>query len=554
MSWYQEDVNVLTTLGRAVQSTAKRVTAIAKVGATSGFMHAVTMPGAKAALAVLRSGSQNPSAIYRVHAKNSPDRAAVICGDVKLTFAELDARIDRLAHGLAAAGFGRGRGLVLMMKNSIEFIELTAACARIGASAIAVSWRTKPDELIYLANDSGAAGIACDADLLPVVQGAAPQLSAELMKRVYVVGDTLTKLYAETTAPFAQPKKDDDEAAVVIYTSGTTGKPKGAVRKFPRDAMSAALRFIGATPMRYDDVHLVACPLYHTTAFGFLSLSHLIGSTIVVMPEFKPDAFLQLVEKHRVTTAAMVPTMLHRVLELGREAIERNDARSLRIVFTTGAALPTPVANAFMDQFGDIIHNVYGATETGTVTLALPRDLRSAPGTIGRAVPGIGIRLYDDGGNLARSGELFAKSDLLVAGYHNDERATASSMRDGYFSVGDIARVDDVGRYFIEGRKRDMIISGGVNVYPAEVESVLESHPSVAEVAIVGVEDKDFGERVRAFIALKPGAKLTDKELIAWAKEKLSGAKVPRDIVFMDALPRNPTGKVLKKELRAHSS
>ena len=245
-----ERAGKLTIIPSFLRSSVKRVGALVKVGRSSGFAHTMTMNGAKAALRILRSGSQNPSAIYRVHATNSPQRTAVICGDERLSFAELDVRIDRLAHGLSAAGFGRGRGLVLMMKNGIEFIELTAACARIGASAIAVSWRTKPDELVYLASDSGARGIACDADLLGVVAGAASQLTPELLERVYAIGGAregaaslhvrpLAEMYSSDASQFVPPKKADDEAAVVIYTSGTTGKPKGAVRRFPRDAMSA---------------------------------------------------------------------------------------------------------------------------------------------------------------------------------------------------------------------------------------------------------------------------------------------------------------------------
>lgn len=525
-------------------------------------MHTMSRAGVSAAVKTLLKGTQNPSELYRLHAQNSPNRAAVIAGDRVLTFAELDRRIDQLAHGLHAQGFGPGRGLLIMMKNCIEALELTAACARIGSSAIAVSWRTKPDELVYLANDSQAFGIACDIELAPALDRAAPKLARHLLDRVFIAGAelggkapnarALSELYASTPEPYELKGKgqSDDEASVVIYTSGTTGKPKGAVRRFPRDAVTIALRFIAETPMRCDDVHLVACPLYHTTAFGFLTMSHLIGATVVLIADFKPALFLELVERHRVTTSAMVPTMLHRILELGPDALAKYDARSLRAVFTTGAPLPTPVANAFMDQFGDIIHNVYGSTETGVVTLATPRDLRAAPGTIGRAVPGVNIRLYDDAGQIGEAGELYVKTDLVVAGYHNNTSATEASMRDGYFSVGDVARIDDGSRYFIEGRKRDMIISGGVNVYPAEVESALEEHPALGEVAIVGVDDPDLGERVRAFVALKPGASLSKDELIAWAKERLSGAKVPRDVVFMDALPRNPTGKVLKRDLR----
>jgi fatty-acyl-CoA synthase len=348
----------------------------------------------------------------------------------------------------------------------------------------------------------------------------------------------------------------DDDAAVVVYTSGTTGKPKGAVRKFPRDTMSAAMRFINETPMRVDDIHLVTCPLYHSTAFGFLTLSHVLGNTVVIMDEFKPEAFLATVERYGVTSTAMVPTMLHRVMELPEAVRKKYDTRSLRVVFTGGAPLPGPLGIEFMDAFGDILFQFYGATETGLVTLAKPEDLRAAPATIGKAVPGNDIRLLDDDRRDVESGEvgeLYVKSKLLVAGYHQDAEATASSMVDGYFSVGDLARKDRYGRYFIEGRKRDMVISGGVNVYPAEVEGVLEQHPEVGEVAVVGVPDREWGERVRAFVVARAGTHLDEGSLKAFARERLAGPKVPRDFVFLDALPRNPTGKVLKRELRGRA-
>jgi fatty-acyl-CoA synthase len=347
-----------------------------------------------------------------------------------------------------------------------------------------------------------------------------------------------------------------EDAAVVIYTSGTTGKPKGAVRKFPKDGMHAIMQFLGETPMRADDVHLVTCPLYHSTAFGFLSFNALLGGTAVLMDEFKPEALLQLVEKHGVTTSAVVPTILHRVMALGPEVLAKYDVRSMRGIFTVGAPLPGPLGTQVMDHFGDVLFNCYGATETGLVTMAKPDDLRAAPGTIGKALPGNEVRLLDDKGKdvpPGTVGELYVRNKMLVAGYHNDAASTRASMREGFFSVGDLARRDRDGRFFIEGRKRDMIISGGVNVYPAEVEAAIEANPDVAEVAVVGVEDPEWGERVRAFVVRKPGTSLDEGALKLWCRDRLAGPKVPRDFVFLDALPRNPTGKVLKRELRTQA-
>jgi fatty-acyl-CoA synthase len=555
----------LQVLGADLREMPDRVRTSARLSRQSGMLWSLTKPGLIELARVFISGSQNPSLIYRVNARNSPSKAALIWRGRSTSFAELDERIDRLSGGLARRGIGRKSSIILMMKNRQEFVELGAAAARGGAAAVSISWRSTPKELAYLVNHSGARGIVTEPELLSTIEQAKDDLPAHFLQNVFIAGGTSTStgpvhttaldLLYEDPAPknAGIDASNDEDAAVVIYTSGTTGKPKGAVRKFPKDTMQAAFRFINETPMRVDDIHLVTCPLYHSTAYGFLSLSAILGQTVVLMDEFKPESFLDLVDRHGVTTTAIVPTMLHRVLDLPAETRRKYNARTLRAVFSGGAPLPAPLAIDFMDAFGDVLFNFYGATETGLVTLAKPADLRAAPGTIGKALPGNEIRLIGDDGRDVKPGdvgELYVKNKMLVAGYHNDDEATKSSMVDGFFSVGDLARRDVSGHFFIEGRKRDMVISGGVNVYPAEVEGVLEQHPDVAEVAVIGVPDREWGERVRAFIVKKSGTQLDDGALKVFARERLAGPKVPRDFVFVDALPRNPTGKVLKRELR----
>ena len=549
---------VAAGVGERVREAPERVRTTVRLSRQSGLLWSMTSPGLVEMVRTLASGSQNPSRLYRIHAKNSPGKPALIWRGRTTTWGELDARIDRLAAGLVRRGIGRGKSIVLMMRNRQELVELGAACARAGGAGVTISWRSTPKELVYLATHSGARGIALEPELLPIFEQAKPELPRDFF--VLVTGSdapegttALDAILDEDPRRAELAATDDEDAAVVIYTSGTTGKPKGAVRKFPKDTMQAVFRFINETPMRVDDVHLVTCPLYHSTAFGFLSFAHLLGATVVVMDEFKAEPFLEMIERHGVTTTACVPTMLHRVMELPEATRKKYDTRSLRAVFSGGAPLPAPLAIEFMDAFGDVVYNFYGATETGLVTLAKPQDLRGAPGTIGKAIPGNDIRLLDDTKNVVADGEvgeLYVKNKMLVAGYHKDEHATQESMASGYFSVGDLARRDRDGNYFIEGRKRDMVISGGVNVYPAEVESVLEKHPEIAEVAVVGVPDREWGERVRAFVVRRAGSALDEGALKVFARERLAGPKVPRDVVFLDALPRNPTGKVLKRELR----
>jgi fatty-acyl-CoA synthase len=547
----------LLTLAQDIRRTPARARALSDMNISSGLVWELSLRGVQTAAKNLLTGGTNPAMIYRIHGQNTPQKPAIIYRDGVTTFAELDSLVDRLAHGLTRRGVRKGTSFLLLMKNKVEFVALAIAATRIGASAVSASWRATPAELAYLVENSRARAIIFDHELASTVEMAELGAISTSLARFSVGGrvkgaDLLSELVdAAPSGKYAPEKGADDDAAVVIYTSGTTGKPKGAVRKFPKDAFTQACTFISSTPMRADDVHLVTCPLYHSTAFGFLSLSHLLGCTAVIMDEYKPQAFMDACEKYRVSTVAIVPTMLQRLLDAGPEVLRSRETRSLRAVFSGGAPLSGQLAAAFMDEFGDVLYNFYGATETGLVTLATPRDLRDAPGTIGRTLPGNHIKLLDESGRETNgTGELYVKNDLLVAGYYGDETATSDSMKDGFFSVGDLARKDRDGRFFIEGRKRDMIISGGVNVYPAEVEGALEAHPDVLEVAVVGVPDREWGEKVRAFVVPRQGVTLDEATIKLYAKARLSGAKVPRDFVFLDALPRNPTGKVLKRELR----
>ncbi|MCU0682801.1 MAG: fatty acid--CoA ligase family protein [Polyangiaceae bacterium] len=328
------------------------------------------------------------------------------------------------------------------------------------------------------------------------------------------------------------------------------------MRTFPRDALTQTLRFVDAAPFHRDDVHYVACPLYHATAYAFVSITLLLGAKVVLGDEFHPAAFDEDVRRHGVTHSAIVPTMLYRLVEAARaearQGAPRARSATLRALFVGGAPLTPALASAALEAFGDVLYQFYGATETGIVTFATPDDLRRAPGTIGRALRGNDVRLLDERGEPVAEGEvgeLYVKNAWSFDAYHNNGEATAAGRRAGRFSVGDLARRDAAGRYFLCGRKRELIISGGVNVYPAEVEAALAEHPDVAEAAVVGVPDDEWGERVRAYVVAREGRAPASAGLLAHCRERLSGPKVPREIVFLEALPRTPTGKVKKGEL-----
>jgi fatty-acyl-CoA synthase len=278
-----------------------------------------------------------------------------------------------------------------------------------------------------------------------------------------------------------------------------------------------------------------------------------LGATCVLQNHFDPEQALDIIKKERVTCSLMVPTMFIRMTNLPAETLKQYDTSSLRWVMSGAAPLTTDAARRFMEQFGPILWNFYGATETGLVTLAGPHDHVTHPGTIGKKLRGNEIRLLDDAGHqvqVGQVGELYARNPTLISGYHGNEDATRSSQRDGFFSVGDVGRLDGEGYYYLESRKHDMVISGGVNIYPREIEDHLSSHPAILEAAVIGMPDPEWGETLRAFIVLRNGAALTEAEVVTYCREGLADYKKPRKVTFMKELPRNPTGKVLKRELR----
>jgi fatty-acyl-CoA synthase len=560
----------LSGAGRAARALGFRAATLGRVGVKTGMAKSLGLPGALVLARELPKGAPNPSLLYRYHARNTPHRVALIvpvepgadggrARDRVWSWLELDRAIDRAARVLARRGVGRGATVLFALKNRVEAIVLPAAVGRVGGSAVTISWRSTPSEVEYLANHSGAKLAFFDADVVDTARAASEKTPALPRDAWIAVGGaaegfpTFEELASAASGDAPVEDAATGEAAVVIYTSGTTGRPKAAVRKFPKDALTGALAFIGETPMRVGQTHLCVCPLYHSTAYGFVNLNYVLGGTLVLLPDFKPESFLWAVRRYHVETTAVVPTMLHRLMSLGVEALRSHDTSSLEAIFSGGAPLSGSLAIEVMDALGDKVWNFYGATETGLVTVAGPKDLRASPGTIGHRVPGNEIRLVNEQGRdcaVGEVGELFVRSSLMVEGYAKDPDATKSSMLEGFFSVGDLARVDARGCYHLEGRKRDMIISGGVNVYPAEVEAALDAHPDVAEAAVVGVPDKEWGERVRAFVVRKPGAAVDAAAITAFCKQRLAGPKVPRDVVFLEALPKNPTGKVLKRELR----
>jgi fatty-acyl-CoA synthase len=499
------------------------------------------------------------------HAAAHPDKEAIVeygeNGVRRLSWGEFDATINRLAHSLVARGVRGGSRVALMLPNGSEYLIAQQALARLGATAVQIGYRLKAGEIAYILENSGPTATIVHSEYVgPMLEA---RKTAGKGGAMLVVGGDVTPGDPEledwdralaAASPEMPPRvKGGDGGGVIVYTSGTTGKPKGANRAWRKTGFESVADMIMQVGMRADDRHLVTCPLYHSAAPAFVAIMMSLGATIVLQNHFDPEQALEIIEKERVTCSLMVPTMLIRMANLPAETLAKYDTSSLRWVMSGAAPLTTEAARRFMQQFGPILWNFYGATETGLVTLAGPHDHVSRPGTIGKRMRGNDIRLLDDNGRdvpVGQVGELYARNPTLISGYHGNDDATKSSQRDGFFSVGDVGRMDDEGYYYLESRKHDMVISGGVNIYPREIEDHLSTHPAILEAAVIGVPDPEWGETLRAFIVLRNGQQLTESEVVTFCREGLADYKRPRKVTFLPELPRNPTGKVLKRELR----
>jgi fatty-acyl-CoA synthase len=511
-----------------------------------------------------RNTKPGPHLAVMYHAAVHPDKEAIVeygeRGVRRLTWGELDATINRLAHALVQRGVRGGSRIALMLPNSSEYLIAQQALARLGATAVQIGYRLKPGEIAYILDNAQPVATVVWGEYVSTMREARAQAGGKGGPMI-VVGRDVTGADAEewdralaAASPDVPPRtQGGDGGGVIVYTSGTTGKPKGANRSWRKTGFESVGDMIVQVGMRADDRHLVTCPLYHSAAPAFVAIMLSMGATIILQTHWEPEQCLEIIQRERVTCTLMVPTMFIRMCALPPDVLKKYDVGSLRWVMSAAAPLTTEAARRFMDHFGPVLWNFYGATETGLVTLAGPKDHLSRPGTIGRALRGNEIRLLgEDGHEVPRGevGELYARNSTMITGYHGNDDATADAQKHGFFSVGDLGRVDADGYYFLESRKHDMVISGGVNIYPREIEDHLHTHPSILEAAVIGVPDPEWGETLRAFVVLRAGAKLTEAEVVDFCRKELADFKRPRKVTFLIELPRNPTGKVLKRELK----
>lgn len=495
-------------------------------------------------------GSDGSGAGVRAHARTTPEQVALRVGDTTRTYAELDDRARRLAHVLAGLGVRRGDRVAVMVPNSIEFFEATHAAGRLGAVVVPVNIHFKADEAGWIVSDSGATAVVV-ADHLQDAMSGAPDVP-----RV-VVDETYESILA--AAPDGEVEPDDviGDAwpTTMAYTSGTTGRPKGVAIGEDDFRRRAATVAAGAQQWGIDAsaVHLAVGPLYHAGPSYWAQMHLALGATVVVMPRWDARDALALVERHRVTSTHMVPANFQRILALPEDERSRYDLSSLRLVVHAAAPCPIPLKRAFMDFVGaEKVFEYYGASEGGG-TFITPQEWLEHPGSVGKPFPGNEFVILDDDGNelpVGEVGTIWVRPAGSSFEYHNDPEKTAATHRDGFFTVGDAGWLDADGYLYLADRKSDMVITGGVNVYPREIEDCLIEHPDIVDVAVLGIPDDEWGEVLYALVQPRPGSDLTEDDVVAHVRTHLADYKRPRIVELTDELPRDPNGKVRKPKLR----
>jgi acyl-CoA synthetase (AMP-forming)/AMP-acid ligase II len=515
-----------------------------RVLARSGMVRPIGPRALVGTLTALKRFGMGPAGGYTALALRAPRKVGLVDELGSLTFRQIDERSNALAHELRTLGVGPGDGVAIMCRNHRGFLDASLAAAKLGADMlflntafagpqlVEVIGREKPTVLVYDQEFTG---------LLSAVEGVTRVLSwVDEPDTDLPVAEDLVRTGSTAAVP-APPKP----GRIVILTSGTTGTPKGAPRS--EAGIGAAAALLSRIPFKRGDRTYVAAPLFHTWGLAHLLLGMLLETQVVLTRRFEPEQFLQVLTEQKCDGAIVIPIFLQRVLQLPEDVRAKYDLSGVRVVASSGSALPGDLAQQWMDAFGDNLYNTYGSTEVAYATIATPDDLRTAPGTAGKPPLGAVVRLYDDEDRPAapgESGRIFVGNGMLFEGYTG---GGGKATIDGLMSSGDVGRFDEKGRLFIEGRDDDMIVSGGENLFPQEIEDCLTRHDAVVEAAAVGVDDEEFGKRLRAFVVVSTD--VAEDDLKDWVKSNLARFKVPREIVFVPELPRNATGKVLKREL-----
>jgi fatty-acyl-CoA synthase len=466
-------------------------------------------------------------------ARRYGDRPALTDENGTLSFRELDAESNALGRGLLAEGIGPGTTIGLLNRGHRGLVLAIMAANRIGARSVLLNTGFAAPQLADVCRREQVALVLADDEFGPLLD-ALPEVRT---------GSAEALATGQSRAPLAAPPAP---GGLVLLTSGTTGTPKGAPRNKVNPLQSAQV--LDRIPLPADTAYCVAAPLFHATGLAITMLGLALGNRVILHRRFDPETALAAVDEYRAGALILVPTMLQRILDLPAETLRRYDASSLSVLFAAGSALSPDLCRRTADAFGDVLYNLYGSTEVAVAAVATPQDLKTAPGTVGKPPVGCDLAVYDEQRRRITTpgevGTLFVKSGLSFTGYTDGGH---KEIVEGRLSTGDTGHFDARGLWFVDGRDDDMIVSGGENVFPLEVENLLADHPDVVEAAVIGVDDVEFGKRLRAFVV----GTLTEEAVRTHVKAHLARHKVPRDVIFLDALPRNETGKVLKGVLRS---
>ncbi|GAA4434585.1 AMP-binding protein [Actinokineospora soli] len=538
--------------GRAVTTSPTRIDATARGSGSVATLRVLTKAGvinagrpavlARQLASVARWGATLVGG-YRSATIAAPTATAIIDERGPTTYAELDRRTTRLANALADRGVRAGRRVALMCRNHAGLPEAAVACGKLGADVLMLNTGLSADQIADIVERHRPVALLADDEFAPLFHHLPPALRYISTWSAAPTDLTLDNLVATgAPTPLAPPRKP---GRVIVMTSGTTGVPKGARRRNP-PGLSTAASVLSRIPLRAGERMLVAAPLFHTWGLAALQLGNPLRATLVLQRRFDAEATLAAIAEHRCTSLIAVPIMLQRLLDLPRHVRDRYDTSSLRVVASSGAAIPGALVTAFMDTFGDVLYNLYGSTEVSWASIADPTDLRAAPTTAGRCPIGTKVGILDATGQPLPPGvigRIAVGNEMLFEGYTD---GAGAEMHDDLMVTGDRGYLDADGRLFVSGRDDDMIVSGGENVFPRPVEELLLSLDGVQDAAVVGVPDPDYGQRFAAFVALKPGARLHATDIRDVVHAHLERFSVPRDVVFVDKVPRNATGKVVK--------